>query len=158
MAHAYLNDEAFGRLVQDIRNTCKRIELQHEVRRQLSRVVHSLTSEPSERFRLSHMLDMITSPFEASGVDRSDVLGFVLELVAQGTLNVSDSVCHDLEALISRDLPEREYQEYFERHPALIDPLASSIVERQHMGEMWRSDFVIRRLDDQYIFVEIEKP
>jgi Domain of unknown function (DUF4263) len=60
--------------------------------------------------------------------------------------------------LIRRDLPERAYQEYFERHPALIDPLASSIIERQHMGEMWRSDFVIRRLDDQYIFVEIERP
>lgn len=59
---------------------------------------------------------------------------------------------------MSEELPERNYQEFFEEHPALIDPLASGVVDRQNLGEMWRSDFVIRRLDDEYIFVEIERP
>jgi Domain of unknown function (DUF4263) len=173
-ANAYLEDRVYEKLLQDIRNTCESLELQREARRQLSRVVHSCINEPSARYRLARMLDIAEhflpilqlqerhSEWRDYRLEvqarQSEALKFILELVAQGTLNVSDIVCHGLEVLVGDDLPEKEYQEYFERHPALIDPLASSIVERQHMGEEWRSDFVIRRLDDQYIFVEIEKP
>jgi Domain of unknown function (DUF4263) len=172
--HAYLEDRVYEKLLEDIRNTCESLELQREARRQLSRVMHSCISEPSEPYRITQMLGIANQFFPILQLQerhsewrdyslevqarRSEAINFMLELVAQGMLNVSDIVCHDLEVLIRDNLPEREYQEYFERHPALIDPLASSIVERQHLGEAWRSDFVIRRLDDQYIFVEIEKP
>jgi hypothetical protein len=158
LSHTYLEDAAFERLVQDIQNTCENPALQREARRQLSRVVHSFASEPSKRVRLGNMIASPSNFFVSRGVDGSPAVTLVLELVAQGSLNISETMCCDLEELIKTDLPERAYQEYFERHPALIDPLASSIIERQHMGEMWHSDFVIRRLDDQYIFVEIEKP
>jgi len=157
--HPYLEDAAFARLVQDISNTHKSPELQWEARRQLSRIVYSFTSQPSDRHIVGHMISMVAGFIFVNDRDQSaSAINLMLETVVQGALNISDTLCHQLEVLIGSNFPERIYQEFFEKCPAFIDPLASSIVERQHMGEMWRSDFVIRRLDDQYIFVEIEKP
>jgi hypothetical protein len=79
-------------------------------------------------------------------------------MVARSTLAITDEICDDLEELVSQGLDERTYQGYLKKHPALLDPLATSIVEGQNLGGRWRSDFVIRRLDDEYVFVEIEKP
>jgi hypothetical protein len=159
LVHSYLGDKVFERVKQDIRNTCENIELQREARRQLARVVHSFMSERSPLNRIENMMTFIPPPFEKRGRDGfPSAMDVLLELIAEGTLKISDTICRGLEVLVSRDLLEKPYQEYFAKYPALIDPLASSIVERQHMGRQWDSDFVIRRLDDQYIFVEIEKP
>jgi hypothetical protein len=157
--HSCLGDVIFERLVQDILNTYKSPELQREAHRQFSRVVYSFVSQPSERHFIGHMIGWVTQILSIGDKElRVPAINLMLESLVQGTLNISDTLCHQLELLILSNLPERTYQEFFEKCPAFIDPLASSIVERQHMGEMWRSDFVIRRLDDQYIFVEIEKP
>ncbi len=81
-----------------------------------------------------------------------------LRLVVQGSLTLNELMCEELQVLIDQALPERAYQEFLSTHPAFIDPLASSVVDRQVLGEVWKSDFVIRRLDNEYVFVEIEKP
>jgi hypothetical protein len=158
--HHYLEDAAYTSLVEDISNTHKNSELQREAHRQLSKIIYSFTSNPSDRHLIAHMIGMAAGGFLFPGNsnEKAPAINLMLEMVVQGALNISDSLCHQFEVLISNNLPEQAYQQFFEKCPALIDPLASSIVERQHMGEEWRSDFVIRRLDDQYIFVEIEKP
>jgi hypothetical protein len=156
----YLEEEVSTRLMQDFLSPYENFELKSEAHRQLSRIIHSFASNPLERHRLGDLIGGINWSLSVS--ERKGLLlpavNLVIESVVQGTLNISDAICHELEVLIASDLPERVYQEFFEKNPALIDPLSSSIVERQHMGEEWHSDFVIRRLDDQYIFVEIEKP
>jgi hypothetical protein len=155
----YLEEAAFERLVKDISNTHKSPELQREAHRQLSRIIYSFTSQPSERHIIGHMISTVTGFLSVGDkVQKASAINLMLETVVQGTLNISDILCHQLEILIDSNLPERAYQEFFEKFPVFIDPLASSIVGRQHMGEDWHSDFVIRWLDDQYIFVEIEKP
>ena len=156
--YPYLEETSYTSLVQDIYNTHKNLELQREARHQLSRIIYSFTSEPSDRHVVGYIISAIAGLIFIGDSRTVSALNLMLEIVVQGTLNISDTLCYQLEVLIGSNFPERKYQEFFEKCPAFIDPLASSIVERQHMGEMWRSDFVIRRLDDQYIFVEIEKP
>jgi hypothetical protein len=39
-----------------------------------------------------------------------------------------------------------------------MDPLASEIVPKQKLGIELVTDFVVRRLDNRYVLVEIEKP
>jgi len=156
--YPYLENASYTSLVQDICNTHASPELQREARRQLSRIIYSFTSQPSDRHIVGYIISSIVGFIFVNDEQSASAINLMLEIVVQGTLNISDTLCHQLEVLIGSNFPERKYQEFFEKCPAFIDPLASSIVERQHMGEMWRSDFVIRRLDDQYIFVEIEKP
>ena len=156
--YPYLENASYTSLVQYIYNTHASPELQREARRQLSRIIYSFTSQPSDRHIVGYIISSIVGFIFFNDEQSASAINLMLEIVVQGTLNISDTLCHQLEVLIGSNFPERKYQEFFEKCPAFIDPLASSIVERQHMGEMWRSDFVIRRLDDQYIFVEIEKP
>jgi hypothetical protein len=40
----------------------------------------------------------------------------------------------------------------------LLDPLASKVIPKQSLGLEFKTDFVIQRLDNEYIVVEIEKP
>ena len=42
--------------------------------------------------------------------------------------------------------------------PVLIDPLAAKVIDRQRLGLELTTDFVVRRLDNEYLLVEIEKP
>jgi hypothetical protein len=82
----------------------------------------------------------------------------ISEIMSTATLSISDELCDEVEDLIRQDLPERPYQNFFEKHPSLLDPLASSVVPRQALAELWKTDFVIKRFDEQYLFVELEKP
>ena len=83
---------------------------------------------------------------------------FLMNLIIQTTLKINDKTCVDLESLLKKDLPEKQFQKFFEKHPEILDPLATEVIKKQDFGKEFFSDFVIRRLDDQYIFIEIEKP
>jgi hypothetical protein len=103
-------------------------------------------------------------------VDRNDISFFLaafmdsegqsllLELTRDAKLQLHDLICGNLERLIAQDLPERVFQGFLETHPTVLDPAACEVVPRQNLAELWRTDFVVRRLDDRYIFVEVEKP
>jgi len=97
----------------------------------------------------------LTSIFSAVGDDAFD---FIVEIVTRNSLSISNEICDDFQDLVNQDLKEKVYQDYLCNYPALIDPLASSIVDRQYLADRWKTDFVIRKLDGEYIFVEIEKP
>jgi Domain of unknown function (DUF4263) len=56
------------------------------------------------------------------------------------------------------DLPEAEYQSYLAAHPVLLDPLAAETIDRHRLGSDLITDFVVRRHDNRYVAVEIEKP
>jgi hypothetical protein len=82
----------------------------------------------------------------------------ISDIMSTATLSISDELCDEAEDLIRQNLLERPYQEFFEKNPSLLDPLASTVVPRQVLADMWKTDFVIKRFDEQYLFVELEKP
>jgi Domain of unknown function (DUF4263) len=81
----------------------------------------------------------------------------VWDLLTKSVLNLTNADLQRLQELVDQDLDEREYQHFLESHPVILDPVASSIVPRQRLAEVHGTDFVIRRLDDEYTLVEIEK-
>lgn len=82
----------------------------------------------------------------------------VFEIFAESSIKITRRVIDGFERLIENDLLEQPYQEYLAEHPVLIDPLAAQVIDRQRLGLELTTDFVIRRLDNEYILVEIEKP
>jgi hypothetical protein len=82
----------------------------------------------------------------------------VFEIFAESSIKITRRVMDDFEQLIEGNLLEQRYQEYLAEHPVLIDPLAAQIIDRQRLGLELTTDFVVRRLDNEYILVEIEKP
>lgn len=53
---------------------------------------------------------------------------------------------------------ERLFQEYFERYPQLLDPMAHEVWPEPNLHGSRFPDFVIRRRDNTYLVVEIECP
>src|SRR5262249_16281988 len=80
--------------------------------------------------------------------------GSVFENFAESSIKITRRVIDDFERLIKEDLVEHCYQEYLKEHPVLIDPLAAKVIDRQRLGVDLITDFVVRRLDDEYILVE----
>lgn len=83
---------------------------------------------------------------------------FVFNIFRETSIKLSRRVIMDFENIIMKDLYEEEYQIYLKKHPAIIDPLAKEIIAKKKLGSDYITDFIIRKYDDEYILVEIEKP
>jgi hypothetical protein len=82
----------------------------------------------------------------------------VFEIFAESSIKITRRVIDDFEQLVEDDLLEHRYQEFLAANPVLIDPLAAEVTDRQRLGLELTTDFVVRRLDNEYLLVEIEKP
>jgi hypothetical protein len=82
----------------------------------------------------------------------------VFELFAEPAIKITSRLISTFESLVSETHGEEEYQKFLTKHPVFIDPLASEVIPKQKLGLEHITDFVIRRLDNEYIVVEIEKP
>jgi hypothetical protein len=74
-------------------------------------------------------------------------------------LKIGPMVIAELEDLIARHGEEEpRFQAFFEAHPQLLDPLAAHVYPRFDIQGHLTPDFVVRRVDDTYLVVEIETP
>lgn len=85
---------------------------------------------------------------------RSDVFS----MITDSTIRISKRLLGEYEQLLYSGDREETYQVFLENHPVLLDPLASEVFSKQSLGVEFKSDFVVKRLDNEYIVVEIEKP
>ena len=82
----------------------------------------------------------------------------VFEIFADTTIKLTRKLIAEFEILIGQEHPEEVYQSFLAANPVLIDPLATEIIPKQRLGIEFVTDFVVRRLDNRYVLVEIEKP
>jgi Domain of unknown function (DUF4263) len=82
----------------------------------------------------------------------------VLRVLRDSTLQLRPRLLEHFDELIAAEAPEEEYQKFLAANPVMLDPLADLVVPKQKLGVEHITDFVLHRLDDQYVLVEIEKP
>ena len=82
----------------------------------------------------------------------------VFAAVTESSIRITKRVLHGFEHSLSAEKCEEEYQSYLSKNPVLLDPLASKVIPKQVLGVEFKSDFVIQRLDNEYLVIEIEKP
>jgi len=74
-------------------------------------------------------------------------------------LVVSRSVLDSYEHLIAESpSDESQFQEFFERHPQLLDQLTLELWPRPDFHGVQEPDFLLRRSDGSYLIVELETP
>ncbi len=155
LTQTYINDESFCKLIAIVQKNCKDKEISDYAKYLLSKLINTYISNPDHRNELGKIL--IKTEI-ALGKSCEEGRNLIIEYISKASLNLSEEICDNLDTLVKQDLNENEYQSYFQKFPTLLDPMASSIISTQNLGEIWKTDFVIKRLDDEYIFVEIEKP
>lgn len=158
LSQRYLSEETYEKLKRIIFTNIDDPDYRKYAEKTMSKFVQSIVNDPTKRSELGTLLTRSSIYFTDKETQKSESIDFIIELLAKSSLNISEEICHQLKMLIDQELNESNYQKYFENFPALLDPLASSVIPTQNLGEMWKTDFVIKRLDDEYLFIEIEKP
>lgn len=82
----------------------------------------------------------------------------VLSLLGEASIQLAPSLLEDYEKLITDSLNEETYQQFLTSNPALLDPLAAEVLPKLRLGTEYATDFAVRRHDDRWLLVEIEKP
>jgi len=89
------------------------------------------------------------------GNDKRDLL---LQLIFERDLSINSMLLEEFSCLLTSS-PEREEElhSFLVSNPILIDPLANEIRSKHELGDDFITDFIIRRLDNNYTLVEIER-
>lgn len=151
----YIPEQSFKKTTDKIKNIVSDDKIREEAKQLISKMVSHFSVIPENRYMIGRLLD--TAPLLFSN-DFPKVINYLFELVAKNSLNISEEIIKDFEILLDKKLKEKSYQNYLKKYPALLDPLSSEVIELKSFGEKWKSDFVIKRLDNEYVFVELEKP
>lgn len=104
------------------------------------------------------LVQFIYQEFNRAALVDREINRSIFDIVTKSSLRINEKSLRDFERLIDTEQKEESYQQFLENNPYLIDPLASQIYNKAKLGIEHVTDFVIRRLDNEYILVEIEKP
>lgn len=89
---------------------------------------------------------------------RSPSASELMGLFREASIKLSRAVLESFKAMLDEDLREEEYQRFLTENPVLLDPLAAEVVAKQKLGLEYATDYAVRRHDDRWLLVEIEKP
>jgi antiviral defense system Shedu protein SduA len=120
----------------------------------LREFILTLGQDPSDGLLMAGLLQHLA-------LDKDQTNGFldtVFETIADASLAVSPRLLDEYDDLVRRDESEESLQAFLALHPQLLDPLGREVSPKQSLGVELITDFVIRRLDDDYTVVELERP
>ena len=127
------------------------------VRDAVNQLVIEARTSPSLFVRILSFLSfscMIRIEAGSEGVGLDDFY----DIMTSGAIKLSRPLLQQFDEMIKQDLREEDYQVFLKQHPVFLDPLAADVIPKQKFGIDMVTDFAIRRYDDKYILVEVEKP
>jgi hypothetical protein len=131
------------------------------------------TSEAARRALSDHMAEALVNPRFFTDIGgwlqklsllsdadplQDEAAADVASLLGEASIRLSPSILGDYAALIAAEPREELVQQFLTAHPALLDPLAASVFPKHRLGTEYATDFAVRRHDDRWLLVEIEKP
>ena len=107
-----------------------------------------------------HILWFLSTSFAFEGNKELDGLGVddIYDVMMSGAIKLSRPLLQQFDQIINQRLFEEDYQAFLKQNPVFLDPLAADVIPKQKLGIEMVTDFVLRRYDNKYILVEIEKP
>jgi hypothetical protein len=121
-------------------------------------VTQSLESEDIFVPLISFLSHQSTSLYSDSPDDKRRFRSRVFDSFAKGKIRITEALLVQFDSLIKREESEERYQNFLTMHPVFLDPLAAKVIPKSRLGSDHVTDFAIRRLDNKYVLVEIEKP
>ncbi|MCP4230562.1 MAG: DUF4263 domain-containing protein [bacterium] len=152
----YIEDNIANSIIKEIETVLNQTDIREYATTKLSELINFYLSDPVLRYELTNMSYMTS--FISLDPNRSESLNMIWKIISEHTLKLNEALCSNFALLLETHNDERTFQEFFELHPALLDPLASRVITEKKLGEEWRTDFLIERLDGEYLLVELEKP
>lgn len=82
----------------------------------------------------------------------------LLRGLTESSIRLTPKLMEEFEALIEAEESEERYQRFLAAYPVFLDPLAAEVLPKQKLGLEYVTDYAVRRHDDRWLLVEIEKP
>lgn len=112
-----------------------------------------------EKFNvLGHWLFFSNIRIDSSELTQDDLCKDIFSTITESSIRISRKLLNQFRVLLSKQSAEEVYQRFLSTNPVLLDPLSSTVFPKQSLGLEFKTDYVVRRLDGEYILVEIEKP
>lgn len=90
------------------------------------------------------------------GPEKED-LDYLLSLVVDNHLLINPSILDEFSTLIdSGPAYEEKLQVFLTNNPILLDPFVSVLYTKQELGSDFITDYIIKRMNNHYVLVEIE--
>ena len=125
-------------------------------------VVHDLLAESfSNETEFDSLVAFLYEENRRSSMEPANVERFrkrTLKIIQESTVRITYSMIDEFATLLSHTDAEERYQCFLMERPILVDPLACEVISRQRLGMECVTDFVVKRLDNQYVATEIAKP
>lgn len=153
--------EVMGEMPPDLRRKFDEIDLTEEIQDRARRVFYDFVawavSTPFEGDILGGLFTM-DSFAQFINPKVPSVVNGVVQAIQSFSFRLSPSLLQEFGSLIQSQNNEEVYQQFFEAHPVLLDPLAKNLITKHKLGSDFITDFVAVRLTGDYLIVEIEKP
>ncbi|MFF3754622.1 Shedu anti-phage system protein SduA domain-containing protein [Streptomyces sp. NPDC002018] len=81
-----------------------------------------------------------------------------MQVSAESGIILTARMLDNFRDLISSSGLESVYQDFLERNPVLLNPLAAEVISQGRLGLEFITDFVVRLHDGRYVVIEIERP
>ena len=115
-------------------------------------MLDQLGDADSRRSLLAHLSSL--SLFSGK---KADTLSFLMGLLVDSHLVLNRVILERFEQLVgSSPKKEEDLHRFLVDHPILLDPLAVELKSKHQLGTEFITDFVLRRINDEYVLVEIE--
>lgn len=119
-------------------------------------ITMELLSEPDD---FQSMVSALFAERMFSHKDGESFFMYALDIIKDSMFIVNQRVINEFRYIIyDTTSSEETIHSFLKRHPSLIDPLARSVISKQSLGLEHVTDFVIKKLGNEYIVVEIERP
>ncbi len=83
----------------------------------------------------------------------------LIRAVSSRWVAIGDLVLNNFRNLIAKNVhDEPAFQDFFEKTPQLLDPMAIEVWPQPNLFGLRKPDFVVKRFDGSYLIVEIECP
>lgn len=136
-------------------------EITEEMAKYSMKAIHELVVESLNNSELfGHIIQFIWIKEKMSSmVGDYSFSKFVFNIFRESTIKINDKIIEEFEKIIfNSESREEDFQVYLKENPALIDPLAKEVIPKKKLGVEFITDFVLRKLNDEYVLVEIERP
>ncbi|MDQ3816341.1 MAG: DUF4263 domain-containing protein [Acidobacteriota bacterium] len=148
-------------------------DVPHALAKEARRILQELVLEQMDDFYLSYRIFsglndiMLQSAFATKGDAESlrkgdpkqvEKVSYFFRSLLDPRLNLNEGLIKEFSEFLDADPEkEKELHEFLFKHPVFLDPLAIEIRSKHELGEDFQTDFVVKRINNEYVLVEIEK-
>jgi hypothetical protein len=127
-----------------------------EAQRRLRAIIFDHLGDADLKSRLLNAISW-QSFFPKENTSQEERLNFLVDMLIDSHMYLNKAILKQFEDLLAAGpAREEELHRFLVEHPVLLDPFVTELRTKHELGDDFITDFVVRRMNNEYMVVEIE--